>query len=128
MDVAVQEDDMSQAERMKLSLGTWALLFGALVTMGTVASGIAFKVFASKEEVHEMQLDETRREGVAKLQEWRIKTVETKVDNMAAQQTRIDRNVDKLLERFRVTAEPPPQIKSLPAPPSPDELLPDPGE
>jgi len=117
MDVAATPEEIAM-DKVRLSLGTWSVIIAIIVSLGGISAALMSRIFASKDEVHTIQISQVRDKGVAKLQEWRIRTVETKVDNMQAQQTRIDRNVDKLLDRFRVLAEPQPAYKSLPPPPT----------
>jgi len=107
--------------RSKLTVGTWIAIVTLMLSIGGVCSGVMFKVFASKDAVHKVELKQARGDGTDNLQQWRIETIETKVDNMQVQQTRIDLNVVKLLARFRVAAEPSPTFKSLPTAPRPIE-------
>lgn len=106
-------------DRIKLSLGTWASIIALTGAVGGVCTAVATEVFASKDAVHAIELKQTADQGAATLSAWRIKTVETKLDNIQVQQTRIDTNVEKLLDRFRVSAEPRPSYKALPDPPHP---------
>ena len=110
----VVETQESLMERVKLSVGSWATIITIIVTLGGVGMAVMSRVFASKVDVHELEITQTEEIGVDRLQEWRILTVETKVDNMQAQQTRIDRNIEKLLGRFEVRPEPRPAAKPLP--------------
>ena len=88
------------SERSKPTIGTWIAIGSLLMTVLVVSGGLMTKLFMSKAESKETHAE---MKGDTKLRDWRIQTVEVKIDNMQVQQTRIDKNVEKLAERFRLT-------------------------
>lgn len=111
MDV-MMSDDVKVAlsmKQMSLVLGTIILVMGA----GTGALGY---VFASKSSVQALELKHADT-GDAKLNQWRLKTLEVKTHNMEARVQKMDVNLSSLLGRFRVETAPEPQYLPLPEPP-----------
>lgn len=106
--------------RSRLSIGTWLALVGMfLAVSGAMTTGWSY-VFATKTELKAVELTQADT-GDQKLNEWRLQTLEIRMANQETRTSRVDKNLDSLLDRFRVTAEPSPVYQPLPDPPKPDE-------
>jgi hypothetical protein len=112
---------MSEKVTLKqFSLGAWLTLLGTLLVTGTgVTAGLSY-VFATKEELKTVELKQADT-GDQKLNEWRLKTLETRMSNQETRTIRIDKHVESLLQRFRVELEPTPAYQPMPPRPTPDE-------
>lgn len=106
-----------------LGIGVWIAIIGLIVTLVGAGGGILSRIYASKTEVAEVkeQLNDkiasTDTAAETKLQNWRIQTIEVKVENIDKRQQQTSENVVKLLDRFNVRPVEPPVMSPLPARP-----------
>jgi len=99
----------------RLSLGTWMAVVGTLLAVsGAVTAGYSC-IFATKAELLAIELKQADT-GDQRLNEWRLQTLEVQVQNLQARNERMDNHIVTLMERFRLTVEPPPVYKPLPEP------------
>jgi len=89
---------------MWVAIGTLGL---GLLTGGTVwfAHG-----FVDKDALYQAT-------GANDVRDWRLQTLEVRVNNLELRSERIDKNVERLTERFRVEPAPVPQYEPLPKKP-----------
>ena len=111
------------AGNKSLSMGNWIAVAGLVLAVLGAGGGIALQVFATKTDLAaaERQL-ETRvvvneQENTYQTQE--IHRVHLRVEDMDNRQRVDSRNIEKLLERFRVEPEPRPESSPAPKPVSP---------
>jgi hypothetical protein len=108
-----------------LGINVWIAIIGLVVTLITGGGVILSQIYAQKTEVAEVKeelsdkITEAETQSDTKLQNWRIQTIEVKVENLNTRQQQTSENVVKLLERFRVKPVADPVMKPLPAPPPP---------
>jgi hypothetical protein len=102
--------------------GKWLgfIMMGSTVVAGAIAS--LTYVFATKNEV--LQLERVQVEATAdtKLRDFRIQRLEVQVQNVENIAQRTDKNVEKLLILRHLEPGPKPNVKPLPSLPSPDSL------
>lgn len=91
---------------------------GMWVAIGTLAIGVLTggtvwlsNGFVSKTELHEAT-------GGNDVRDWRLQTLEVKAINLDLRTERIDKNVARLTERFRVETAPEPDYQPLPPKPA----------
>jgi hypothetical protein len=110
---------------MELSIATWLALVGLILTLVAGGGTILSQIYASKAEVLTIKenltgkIDHANNEAETRLQNWRIQTIEVKVENIDARQQQTSQNVVKLLERWRLQPAEVPVLKPLPPPPAP---------
>ena len=120
-------DDVQKVEA-KLSVKLLVGLIGTALAIAGAVAGIMGAVYCTKSEMQatksELQADMTQVKlkaeqaaGDAKVRDWQIQTVQVRLDNAKQRQIQQSRNIEKLLNRFRVEAAPQPTIRSLPKPP-----------
>lgn len=80
---------------------------GALLVSALAAGGVLLStIFATKTDLPD-----------SSLQDWRLKTLEVRVENLDIRQQRTDQNVVLLLDRFKIRPAPEPQTQPLPVAP-----------
>lgn len=102
--------------------GKW---LGFFMASGTVIAGVIASltwVFATKNEVLELERVQVEASTDTKLRDFRIQRLEVQVQNVENIAQRTDRNVEKLLIMRRLEPGPKPDRKPLPSIPSPDSL------
>jgi hypothetical protein len=111
-------------EKHRLSAGTWiALASLALALVGATAAALT-NVFVTKSELHTVELSEAQKSGKNDVRDWRIQTLEVRTGNLESRAERTDKNVVRLLERFRVRPVEEPQYAPLPPRPALDKTTP----
>jgi len=130
-------DDVQKVEA-KLSVKLLVGLIGTALAIAGAVAGIMGAVYCTKSEMQatksELQADMTQVKlkaeqaaGDAKVRDWQIQTVQVRLDNAKQRQIQQSRNIEKLLNRFRVEAAPQPTIRRLPKPPMGNGATPDDG-
>jgi len=110
--------------KSKLSIGLWLAIIGTMLALVTAGGGVLSRIYASKAEVMETKaelnalISRSSDATETRLQNWRIQTVEVKVENMTAKQQQTSDNMIRLMERFNVEPVPEPAMKPLPPVPS----------
>ena len=102
--------------RVQLSMKQFAIIIGVMLTMMTTGTAALGYVFASKADVEAIKL-KMADTGGQQLSSYRIQTLEVKATNLEIRIQKIDTNLAKLLERFRVATAPEPKYLPLPEPP-----------
>jgi hypothetical protein len=111
------EEHMTK-EKLTLSVGTWVAIGSlTLAISGAIAAALT-NVFVTKSELHSVELSEAQKSGKDDVRDWRIQTLEVRTGNLESRAERTDKNVVRLLERFRVRPVDEPQY--TPLPPRPD--------
>ncbi len=118
----------------KMTPGNWLSAAGLGVTLLVLGGGLSLYVYATKADLRVVEnqcRDKHTGNGSAiqvlqthqTYQTHELQRVHTRLENISATQQAVSRNVERLLERFRVQAETAPPPKPLPAastpPPSP---------
>lgn len=93
-----------------LSVGTWVSMSILGFFLLTGVSVWMAHAFSTKTELY-------LATGSNDVRDWRIHSLETRVGNLEKLTTRVDKNVDRLLIRFRVEAAPVPEFEPLPPKP-----------
>ena len=107
-------------ERLTLSVGTWVAIASlALALVGATAAALT-NVFVTKAELHTVELSEAQKSGKNAVRDWRIQTLEVRTGNLESRAERTDKNVVRLLERFRVRPVDEPEYAPLPPRPALD--------
>lgn len=110
-------------EVVGLGIGTWIAIIGLTVTLIASGGAVLSQIYAHKTEVSAVKeelADKIARadsQAETQLQNWRIQTIEVKVENIDKRQQQTSENVVKLLDRFNVRPVEPPVMSPLPAPP-----------
>jgi len=110
----------------KLTPGNWVSIAGLIVALLGMAGGISLYVYATKSDV--VSVKETcsekamgNRSSIEVLQTHQsyqtteLSRVQARLENMDAQQQVDSKNLERLLERFRVKTEDAPTFKPIPA-------------
>jgi len=94
------------------TIGMWVAI--ATLGLGILTGGTAWLAhgFANKDDLH------AATDG-NDVRDWRLHTLEVRVTNLELRSERIDKNVERLNERFRVTSAPEPTYQPLPPKPEP---------
>lgn len=120
-----EEGQTTKRSIMDLKVSTWLAIIGTIFMIGGAGAGLASKFFATKTELKDSEKDandkivKVSQEADTRLQNYRIQKVEVHVDNLDSRQQRIDKNVEKLLERWHVQPAPMPIMKPMPTLPAP---------
>ena len=110
----------TKAPKANLSIKSFWVLVAVIVgLLGSATAAWGF-VFATKEELKKVELKQADT-GRDKVSEWRIQSIEIRMDNLDARVQKIDKNLVALLERFRVISVPEPSYKMMPSRPIPKE-------
>jgi hypothetical protein len=116
---------VQQPDKLPAKSVTVAQLVISSIVLATILIGggwaIVGTVFCTKTEnlESEMRVKESVKDTVSenKLRDWRIQTVEIRTQNIEQNVQRVGKNVDKLLDRFRVRKAPEAHTMPLPSPP-----------
>lgn len=102
--------------------GKWLGYVVASTTLVTVMVTSLTYVFATKEELIQVEQAQVKVEADTKLRDFRIQRLEVRLENVEAIAQRTDKNVEKLLLLRRLEPAPKAKFKPLPRLPAPDNL------
>lgn len=114
------------SENRSLTVGNWLTIAGLVVALCGMGGGLSLYVYATKSDVVKVQEDCHKNhakndtsiqvlETHQKYQTAELQRVTTRLENMDVTQQATARNIERLLERFRVRAEETPALKPVPA-------------
>lgn len=118
----------------KITVGNWLSLAGLILALVGSAAATSLYVYATKNEVTETKERCAEKHGSNQAviqglqihqtyQTSEVQRVQTRLENMSGRQQADSRNIERLLERFRVEAETAPVPKAVPeAKPAPPPM------
>lgn len=102
--------------------GKWLGVIVAGSTLAVGAVGTLSYIFATKQELINVEKSQVEAKAESRLRDYRIQRLEVQVQNVGSVTSRTDKNVERLLRNQRIPSEPEPMIRPLPTVPSPDSL------
>jgi len=116
------------AGKQALSAGNWIAIAGLVLAVLGAGGALSMKVYASKSDcegnAHKLETRIVIAEQQNQYQTQEIQRLGTRTENMAVQQQTDSKNIEKLLERFRVEPEPRPTMRPVPKPAPPPPPVP----